>query len=85
VARVFECDVVGGALRPSPETPELAWFDPRSLPDTIFPWFRGPLEDALADRPAPVERSEHQGLRAILAGARIDLRMRLDGAGRARG
>ena len=77
VAHVFECEVAGGSLRPSPETPELAWFDPAALPDTIFPWFRGPLEDALANLPAPAERTEHQGLRAILAGARIDLRMRL--------
>jgi ADP-ribose pyrophosphatase YjhB (NUDIX family) len=77
VAHVFECDVVGGNLRPSPETPELAWFGPSALPDTIFPWFRGPLLDALANAPAPVERCEHQGVRAILAGARIDLRMRM--------
>jgi 8-oxo-dGTP diphosphatase len=77
VAHVFACEVEGGRLRPSPETPELAWFDPAALPDAIFPWFRGPLEDALANAPAPVERREHQGLRAILAGARIDLDMRL--------
>jgi ADP-ribose pyrophosphatase YjhB (NUDIX family) len=81
VAHVFECEVAGGEPRPSPETPELAWFDPAALPDTIFPWFRGPLEDALAQLPAPVERAEHQGLRAIWAGARIDLRMRLRRAG----
>jgi 8-oxo-dGTP diphosphatase len=79
VAHVFECDVSGGTLRPSPETPELAWFDPTTLPDTIFPWFRGPLEDSLANAPAPFERHEHQGLRAIWAGARIDLRMRSKG------
>jgi ADP-ribose pyrophosphatase YjhB (NUDIX family) len=85
VAHVFECEVSGGRLRPSPETPQLAWFDPAALPDTIFPWFRGPLEDALADRSAPVERSEHQGLRAIWAGARIDLRMRLGGGRQPRG
>jgi ADP-ribose pyrophosphatase YjhB (NUDIX family) len=77
VAHVFECSVAGGSLRPSLETPELRWFDPASLPDTIFPWFRGPLEDALAALPAPVSRTEHQGLRAILAGARIDLSMRI--------
>ncbi len=79
VAHVFECEVAGGEVRPSPETPELAWFDPAALPRTIFPWFRGPLEDALANLPGPVERTEHQGLRAIWAGARIDLRMRSKG------
>ncbi len=77
VAHVFECEVAGGSLRPSRDTPELAWFDPARLPDTIFPWFRGPLEDALADAAAPVERREHQGLRAIFVGAQIDLRMRI--------
>jgi ADP-ribose pyrophosphatase YjhB (NUDIX family) len=77
VAHVFECEVAGGELRPSPETPDLAWFEPAGLPDTIFPWFRGPLEDALANAPALVERREHHGLRAIWAGARIDLRTRM--------
>jgi len=77
LAHVFECEVAGGRLRPSPETPELAWFDCAALPETIFPWFRGPLEDALGNVSAPVERREHHGLRAILAGARIDLRMRM--------
>jgi 8-oxo-dGTP diphosphatase len=75
-ARVFACRVVGGALRPSREAPHLAWFDPSALPGTIFPWFRTPLEDALRGGPHPVERHEHQGLAAILAGMRIDLRMR---------
>jgi 8-oxo-dGTP diphosphatase len=77
VAFVFACEVTGGSLRPSAETPELAWFDPAALPDALFPWFRGPLEDALGDAPGPVERREHQGLRAIWAGARIDLGMRM--------
>jgi 8-oxo-dGTP diphosphatase len=40
-ARVYRCAVVGGALRPSPETPAVAWFDPIALPRTLFPWFRG--------------------------------------------
>jgi ADP-ribose pyrophosphatase YjhB (NUDIX family) len=76
VAHVFECEVAGGSLRPSRDTPELAWFDPAGLPGTVFPWFRGPLEDALANAPQPVARRERLGLRAILTGARIDLRMR---------
>ena len=77
-ARVYRCHVVGGVLRPSDETPCVAWFDPEALPRTIFPWHRRPLDDALRGRAAaPVERHEHQGLAAIWAGARIDLRMRL--------
>jgi 8-oxo-dGTP pyrophosphatase MutT (NUDIX family) len=75
-ARVFACRVVGGALRPSREAPRLAWFDPAALPDTIFPWFRTPLEDALRGRADPIERRERQGLAAVWAGMRIDLRMR---------
>ena len=79
-ARVFACRPVGGALRPSRETPRLAWFPPDALPDTLFPWFRGPLEDALAAHAAPVARREHQGLGAIWAGMRIDLTSRWRGA-----
>ena len=75
-ARVFTCRAVGGSLRPSPETPVVRWFDPGALPSTLFPWYRGPLADALAEQPEPVIRDEHQGLRAILAGMLIDLRMR---------
>lgn len=78
-AVVFECEAVGGAIRTSRETPRVAWFDLSALPDTIFPWFRTPLDDALAGHLAPVQRSEHQGLGAIAAGARIDLAMRWRG------
>jgi 8-oxo-dGTP pyrophosphatase MutT (NUDIX family) len=78
-AVVFECHAVGGVLAPSRETPRVAWFDLAALPDTIFPWFRTPLDDALAGHPVPVQRSEHQGLAAIAAGARIDLAMRWRG------
>ncbi len=75
-ARVFTCRAVGGSLRPSPETPVVRWFDPGALPSTLFPWYRGPLADALAEHPEPVIHAEHQGLRAILAGMLIDLRIR---------
>jgi ADP-ribose pyrophosphatase YjhB (NUDIX family) len=75
-ARVFACRVAGGAPRPSRETPAVAWFDERRLPRAIFPWFRGPLVDALAGHGEPVHRVERQGVAAIAAGARIDLRSR---------
>ena len=78
-ALVYECRAVGGALATSRETPRVAWFDRTALPDAIFPWFRTPLDDALAGHPGPVQRSEHQGLAAIAAGARIDLAMRWRG------
>ena len=79
-ARVFRCRVSGGRLRPSEETPRVAWFPTEALPGTLFPWFRGPLLDALPEDSGPVERREHQGLRAILAGLRIDLETRWRGA-----
>lgn len=80
-AFVYACRVVGGALLASPETPQLAWWPAQRLPDTLFPWHRRPLEDALAELGEPVLRHEHQGLGAIAAGMRIDLRMRWRGEG----
>jgi 8-oxo-dGTP diphosphatase len=80
-ARVFRCRVAGGALRPSADTPAVAWFPAVGLPDTLFPWFRGPLLDALGSGPRPVLRCERLGLAAIAAGVRIDLTSRWRGAG----
>jgi ADP-ribose pyrophosphatase YjhB (NUDIX family) len=76
VARVYACRVRSGRLAPSSETPRLRWFDPRALPTTLFPWYRAPVADALAACGEPVMRREHQGVRAVLAGMWIDLRMR---------
>lgn len=75
-AHVYVCRVRGGRLRPCREMPRVAWFDVEALPDGIFPWFRGPLDDALRELPAPLARREHLGLAAIAAGIRIDLTMR---------
>jgi 8-oxo-dGTP diphosphatase len=80
-AHVFVCRPTGGSVRPSRETPRVAWFAPDALPQALFPWFRRPLEDALAARAEPVAREEHQGLAAIAAGARIDLATRWRGDG----
>jgi len=77
-AIVFRGHVTGGTLTPSLETPALAWFTPDGLPRELFPWFRGPLADALRGGP-PVLREEHLGVRAIAAGFAIDLRVRLRG------
>src|SRR5262245_25027908 len=79
VARVWRCRAVGGRLRPSAETLSAAWFDPALLPDTLFPWYREPLADALARHPAPVLRRERLGAASVLAGLRIDLRLRWRG------
>jgi 8-oxo-dGTP diphosphatase len=79
VARVWRCRAVGGRVLAGAETLAVGWFDPRALPDTLFPWYREPIAEALRRRPEPVERRERLGLAAIWAGMRIDLRMRLRG------
>ena len=79
-AKVYRCSPRGGVLhcRAGGEVLALDWFTPDRLPDTLFPWYREPLADALAGRVAsPLRREEFQGLGAIVAGVRIDLRMRL--------
>jgi 8-oxo-dGTP pyrophosphatase MutT (NUDIX family) len=78
-ARVFVCRVVEGDLRTSQETPALSWFPTSELPDTLFPWYREPIRDAAIHHDTPVQRQEHQGWASILAGLRIDLRMRMRG------
>jgi 8-oxo-dGTP pyrophosphatase MutT (NUDIX family) len=78
-ALVYRCRARGGALRPSTETPAVAWFPPGALPPGLFPWFRGPLLDALGPGPFPLARDEHLGLAAIAAGLRIDLATRWRG------
>ena len=76
-AKVFLCGVVAGELRVNWENLDLRYFDAADLPETLFPWYHEPIADALAAHCEPVERSETQGLAAILAGLSIDLRMRL--------
>ena len=76
-ASVFTCRVTGGELRPSIETPVVRWFDLDALPETLFPWFREHLADALASRTEPVARCNYQGAAAVWAGFKIELRMRL--------
>ena len=70
------CHAVGGSLRTSHESQAVAWFDIEELPDTLFPWYFGPLRDAALDA-AAVERCERQGLATVLAALRIDLQMRI--------
>jgi 8-oxo-dGTP diphosphatase len=78
-ARVYRCRVLGGELRTNWETLAQGFFEPDHPPDTLFPWYREPIRDALADRPEVVHRRERQGLDVICAAIRIDLRMRLSG------
>lgn len=80
-ARVYRGRVAGGCLRTSDENRRLAWFGPEELPETLFPWYRQPLRDALASRTDVVQRSETLGWKAIADGMRIDLRMRVRGDG----
>lgn len=80
-ARVYRCHAEGGSLRTSDENRRLSWFDPEALPETLFPWYRGPLQDALASKAHAVRRRETLGWKAIGDGMRIDLRMRMRGDG----
>lgn len=77
-AVVFRARKTGGRLRTSSETPRVVFVSPDSLPETLFPWFRDPIAEALAGH-VGVRRCEHHGVREILAGLRIDLRHRLGG------
>ncbi len=77
VARVFRCGVLSGTPRGSTESVEVRYWPPEAPPAGLFPWYRQPLADALADLPEPVVRRERQGLAAIWAGLRIDLAGRL--------
>lgn len=78
-AKIYRCRVVGGTLAGNWETRAVRWFDPDALPATFFPWYEAPLAAALASRPGdpPIQRREHQGPSAVLAGMRIDLAMRV--------
>ena len=80
-ARVFLCRIRSGVPTPSSETPLVRWFGVAELPETIFPWFRRPLADALGGAIGPRRVEERQGLRAVLDGMRIDLKMRFTNDG----
>ena len=82
-ARVYLCRKTGGQLRTSRETPQVEWCRVDRLPGTLFPWYREPLADALAERDGPVERTRFQGISTIAQAISIDLRMRwLEGRAR---
>ncbi len=79
-ALVFRCRVVGGELHTNWEALCARWFPTDALPETLFPWYADPLQDALSESEDEVERHDHQGLDEILAGMHIDLRMRFGDA-----
>ncbi|MGB0617883.1 MAG: NUDIX hydrolase [Myxococcota bacterium] len=78
-AHLFVCRCVGGTLRPSHETPRVAWVGIRALPAELFAWCREPIEQVLSGEDEPVAVLERQGVGAILAAMAIDLRMRWRG------
>lgn len=78
-AHVLRARVVGGVLRPSHETPRVRWFDVSRLPDSLFPWYRAPIERALVDGLPMIAVREFQGGAAVLRAMRIDLVMRWRG------
>ena len=80
-ANVFVCETADEPLDRGPlgsETLRAGWHDPSAPPDTLFPWYREALALAVQTPPAaPVTRHERNGLREIWAGAKIDIRMRM--------
>ncbi len=84
-ARVFLCRAVGGELTPSHETPRVGWFDAVVPPRELFPWYLGPLEEAVLRSPLsehadePVRKVESQGWASIGRAMRIDLGFRWRG------
>lgn len=77
-AHVYCCRVIGGGEAPSSETPRLAWFAVDDIPAALFPWYREPLEVALASEPGagPVERQDRHGVAMIWQAMKIDLELR---------
>ena len=52
----FECRIVGGQLRTCPETLELAYFEPATLPQMLVPLHQIRITDALRRRARAVIR-----------------------------
>lgn len=79
-AHLYRCRAVGGRLRPSFETPRVAWFSAARPPASLFPWYHAPLARALAPASsAPIRVQERQGLDWMWRAMRIDLAMRWQG------
>lgn len=63
---VFRARAVGGRLRRSREAWRLEWVAPDQLPNSLFPWYRQRIADALLPATsAPSERIQHVGLEAV--------------------
>jgi len=80
-ARIYVCETEDEPAARGPlgdETLDARWYPLAQLPDTLFPWYRDPIAQAIQPEPVAVERLERNGLSAIWAGMRIDLRTRLD-------
>lgn len=80
-AKVFVCETSDEPKARGPlgsETLRAGWHDPSAPPSTLFPWYREALSLGLNANEHAVTRHEHNGLSAIWAGAKIDLRMRMD-------
>ncbi len=56
VTSLFECRVTGGALATSPETLDLAYFDPAALPEDTVPQHRMRIADAVTGYGGPFVR-----------------------------
>ncbi len=57
VTHLFECTPITGELQTGTETKAIAYFPLDKLPDTFVPFYRYWVADALANHPAPVEKT----------------------------
>lgn len=63
---VFRAHPVGGRLQRSREAWRIRWVDPKRLPDSLFPWYRQRIADALLTPPgAPPDRVQHVSLATV--------------------
>ena len=46
----FHCELLGGSIRPSEETPTVAFYDPGALPSRMLPMHRQRIQQSLAHR-----------------------------------
>lgn len=63
---VFRAHPVGGRLQRSREAWRLRWVEPERLPNSLFPWYRQRIADALQAPPGPPqERVQHVSVATI--------------------
>ncbi|HUY60864.1 MAG TPA: NUDIX hydrolase [Candidatus Dormibacteraeota bacterium] len=55
---VYRARLTSGAPRRTREAWRIGWFDPARLPQTLFPWYRDRIQDAIAPGPGVAQRRQ---------------------------